>query len=174
MNANEFSRLIHDHEQFPGAIRILFEGVSSELSRERPATGKWSPLEILVHLRDEEIEDFRARATIASGGGHIELGIDPQGWVTSRDYNAEDPAAILESFIDERIRSIEWLRSLDIASLDRLATPEKLGPMRCGDFIAAWRMHDLLHLRQLATTLAKLEAKRLDSWKCGYAGPIPD
>ena len=45
--------------------------------------------------------------------------------------------------------------------------------MRCGDFVSAWRMHDLLHLRQLATTLAQLEGERLTGWKFEYAGPIP-
>ena len=34
-------------------------------------------------------------------------------------------------------------------SLDRLALHSAVGTMRTADFIAAWRMHDLLHLRKV-------------------------
>ena len=90
MNREDLSRLIRDHRRFPETIRTLLEGVDAELLRERPAAGKWSSLEILVHLRDEEIEDFRSRAQVAAESGHIEKGIDPEGWVGSRNYNAAD------------------------------------------------------------------------------------
>jgi hypothetical protein len=45
--------------------------------------------------------------------------------------------------------------------------------MRCGDLVAAWRVHDLLHLRQFARAIAVLTVRRMDGWGTGYAGRIP-
>jgi hypothetical protein len=45
--------------------------------------------------------------------------------------------------------------------------------MRAGDFVAAWRLHDLLHLRQFATALSVLTARRYAPWRVDYAGTIP-
>jgi hypothetical protein len=145
-----------------------------EQLRSRESGGRWSPLEILAHLRDEEIEDFRSRAQAVADGRPIENRIDPQGWVTERGYNSLDPEQVLRSFAEERAHSCAWLRSLSPEVLRRSIDHPVLGEMRCGDFIAAWRVHDLLHLRQLATALAILGARRLDGWRVDYAGRVPD
>ena len=39
----------------------LTRGVSEEQSRWKPATDQWSILEVVNHLADEEVEDFRHR-----------------------------------------------------------------------------------------------------------------
>ena len=39
----------------------LTRGVSDEQSRWKRATGQWSILEMVNHLADEEVEDFRHR-----------------------------------------------------------------------------------------------------------------
>jgi hypothetical protein len=141
--------------------------------RERESPGRWSPLEILVHLRDEEREDFRDRAQAAAAGRPITTRIDPAGWVTQRDYNAQDPTTILADFTLERQASCAWLQSLELGALQGFLEHPQLGRMRAGDFIAAWRMHDLLHLRQLSTALTLLTARRLEGWRIDYAGAIP-
>ena len=46
------------------------------------------------------------------------------------------------------------------------------GTMRAGDFIAAWRLHDMLHLRQFVHAMAVNTARRLSNWKTRYAGEL--
>ena len=41
------------------------------------------------------------------------------------------------------------------------------------DLLAAWVTHDLLHLAQLAATLARTGADRWAPLRTEYAGPIP-
>lgn len=173
MLRNEFAALVARHAAFPRALEALSKGVDPTFLRQREGPGRWSPLEILVHLRDEEREDFRLRAQAAATGQPITTPIDPVGWVTQRSYNAQDPGAILADFEAERRASCTWLQSLQPSALQRSLDHPQLGTMRCGDFIAAWRMHDLLHLRQLATALAVLSARDLDGWRIDYAGRIP-
>ena len=57
MNEAEFRNLVEDHARFPGALLAVFQGADLEMMRGREADGKWSPLEILAHLRDEEVSD---------------------------------------------------------------------------------------------------------------------
>jgi len=173
MDREGLDRLIVQHASFPEALAGFVDGVSDRVLRARETDARWSPLEILAHLLDEEREDFRPRAQAAAAGGRIEKPIDPVRWVVERAYNAKDPAAVLRDLTAERARSCEWLRSLDITTLERSLEHAQLGTMRCGDFVAAWRMHDLLHMRQLSTALAVLGARELAGWRIDYAGQIP-
>lgn len=173
MDRASLDRLILQHASFPRAVAQLVEGFELRTLRARENDKRWSPLEILAHLADEEIEDFRPRAQAAAAGGRITTSIDPAAWVVERAYNDKDPARVLAGLESERRQSCEWLRSLEVARLDNALEHPRLGRMRCGDFIAAWRMHDLLHLRQLTTALAILNARELEDWRVEYAGQVP-
>jgi len=130
-------------------IRQLVSGTTAEEARARPAPESWSILEVVCHLYDEEIEDFRQ---------HLDLilhhpedpwpGIDPAGWVTARRYNQRDLDEMLENFLVERKQSLEWLRSLAAPDWD-VEYSSTLGAMKAGDMLSSWVAHDNLHVRQL-------------------------
>lgn len=173
MTPAELEELVEQHAAFPGVLEALAHGKNAEFLRVRESEERWSPLEILAHIADEEIEDFRPRAQAAAAGEPVPWAIDPPRWVVERKYNEQDPAAVLQRFTTERQVSCAWLRALSPQQLEASLEHERLGRMRCGDFVAAWRMHDLLHLRQLATALAVLESRALGAWRTEYAGAIP-
>jgi hypothetical protein len=173
MDETTFRHLIEDHARFPTALLAAFQGAPIEVLRERENDARWSPLEILAHLRDEETEDFGARARAAVAGGPLPPPIDPAGWVTQRRYNEMDPGAVFLDFAEKRADSCRWLESLSLDDLQRTLDFPKLGTFRAGDFVAAWRVHDLLHLRQFGQALAVITARRLHGWKVQYAGTIP-
>jgi len=174
MEGETFQRLIFDHARFPAVLLHLIQGAPEDLLRARETEGRWSPLEILAHLRDEEMLDFRARAMAAVLGRPIEGTVDPERWVAERRYNEMDPGAVYLDFATERADSCRWLESLGSEDLRRTVTHPALGVMRAGDFIAAWRVHDLLHLKQLAQAMSVITARRLSEWRVGYAGAIPE
>jgi hypothetical protein len=117
----------------------------------RPAAAKWSRLEIVCHLLDEEREDFRARVQHALMTPQAPLApIDPEGWVTARRYAAQDYDAVLAAFLREREASVAWLRTQAAAPWHRGYEHPRLGPVTAGMFLANWLAHDLLHMRQLA------------------------
>src|SRR5690242_8470621 len=89
------------------SIRALVEGVSDEQARWRPAPDKWSILEVINHLHDEERLDFRARLNhIVSGAAPPWPALDPQGLVVEGGYNERDPAESLGNFLRERGESL--------------------------------------------------------------------
>lgn len=173
MNDETLRLLVEDHARFPSVVLNMIQGADAALLRARESPKRWSPLEILAHLRDEEIEDFRPRAQAAFDERPIEKGIAPEAWVLERRYNEMDPGAVFLDFARERADSCRWLSTLAPADLENATEHAKLGRMRAGDFIAAWRTHDLLHARQLATALAILTARRFEGWRVEYAGEIP-
>ncbi len=174
MKRIELLDLVATHAAFPSLLQSLVTGTETWLLRARETDARWSPLEILVHIADEEIEDFRPRAQAAALEKPLPWAIDPPAWVVERKYNEQEPGAVLERFAQERADSCAWLRTLSAAQLDRALEHPTFGRMRCGDFIASWRMHDLLHLRQLTTALAVLNARALEGWRTEYAGRIPE
>lgn len=152
------------------AICALICGLSTEAARWRPAPECWSVLEVLNHLADEEIEDFRAHlGHILHTPGQPWPEIDPMGWVTERHYNEKDLGKTLARFIAERGQSLIWLAELP--QLDwNAAVSHAWGTLSVGDMLASWLAHDLLHLRQLVELRYQLTANASQPYQVEYAG----
>ena len=165
--------LIEDHARFPMALYSIFQGSDLEKLRHRETAERWSPLEILAHLRDEEREDFRPRVRAAVEGRELTFGLEPERWAKERRYNEMDPGAVYLDWSKERAESCRWLATLTRADLERTVEHPDLGTFRAGDFLTAWRIHDLLHLKQFARALAASWGAELADWRLEYAGKVP-
>ncbi len=67
-----------------GVIEKLTEGVTLEQSRWKPDPDRWSILEVINHLYDEEREDFRLHLDIMLNSPDQPWpSIDPMNWVTT-------------------------------------------------------------------------------------------
>src|SRR5262245_4429831 len=131
-------------------FRHLLIGKSGDVQRWRPAPNKWCLLDIVCHLYDEERDDFRTRVRHAlETPDRPPPEIDPEGWVTARDYASQDYETKLAAFLAERESAVTWLRGLESPRWDRAWTHPRLGPMSANLFLASWLAHDHLHLRQI-------------------------
>lgn len=75
--------LFTELERNAEVIRTLLSGVSEKEYLWRPASDKWNLLDVICHLYDEEIEDFRARAaSILSDPSKELVKIEPYNWPT--------------------------------------------------------------------------------------------
>lgn len=161
-----FQELVHSTEM----IRALLAGLSQEEAQVKPGPDSWSMLEVVCHLYDEEREDFREHLDFILHRQDEEWHrIDPLGWVTERKYNEQDFQEMLEKFLVERARSLEWLRGLSNADWETTYTSQ-FGSMKAGDMFACWVAHDNLHIRQLI----ELRRMRIESmcrpYDIEYAG----
>lgn len=131
-------------------FKSLFEHIPSTQIKWKAEPGKWSLLEILCHLIDEEKEDFRARTSHVLTSPHRPMSpIDPQGWVTSRDYLGQDYDQKLQEFFQEREASIQWLENLENPQWSNSYTHRTLGELSASLFLANWLAHDYLHIQQI-------------------------
>ena len=168
----DLKAIIEGFERNGALIEASYEGVSPEAARWKPNEKKWSLLEILCHLADEEKRDFRTRVELTlDGKGEKWPPIDPEGWVAEFRYNEQDPGAVMTRFREERAKSLAWLRSLDSPDWGARYEHPQLGSMRAGDLLASWAAHDLLHLKQIARTKAMRVAHESKPYSVSYADP---
>ena len=73
----------------------LFDHLPAELQRWKPSPERWSLLEIVNHLADEEALDFRTRIErTLRDPSEAWPSISPQDWVAEKKYNERDPIAL--------------------------------------------------------------------------------
>jgi hypothetical protein len=151
-------------------IRGLAQGLTAEQAHWKPNVGSWSVVEVINHLVDEEVEDFRAHlAGLHSRPIQPWTAIDPQGWVTARRYQDRQLEQSLEAFLQARSESLAWLESL--AAPDWTLVYDMVwGKLSAGDLLASWAAHDLLHIRQLTELNYTLLAMASLPERVAYAG----
>jgi hypothetical protein len=150
----------------------LFEDVDEAEIRWKPTPERWSMLEVLVHLWEEEPEDFRRRVALTlEDPAQAWPTIDPEGWVAGRRYNQRDPAEALAGFARERASSLTWLRGLEEPDWEGKHHHSELGDLRAGDLFAAWVAHDFLHIRQISTLRVEYLARSMAPYSIRYAAP---
>lgn len=153
------------------AIRSLVSGLETAEAVWKPWPEKWSILEVVNHLADEEVEDFRARLDLLIHRPAEEFApIDPQGWVTSRRYVERDLEDSLARYLKEREHSIQWLTNLVAPDLERGREHPVAGFLTGRQMLASWVAHDLLHVRQITRLRYQYLEQRVEPLSIEYAG----
>jgi len=168
--------LLRRLEHFPRGLVALVEPLTVEEVRWKPESGNFSILEVLCHLGDEEVEDFRARVvSTLTDPAATWPPIDPTQWPAERHYQQQSAHTALHRFGAARTESLRILRSLtptgDASLLDwtRSHHHPKVGPVPAGELLTAWAAHDALHLRQIAKRMFELCAHE-GGHRTTYAG----
>ncbi|MBG0784585.1 MAG: DinB family protein [Anaerolineaceae bacterium] len=152
------------------AILTLGAGFSLAEARWKPDPESWSVLEVLNHLVDEEVLDFRRHLDhILHTPEASWPSIDPQGWVAEKGYNQRNLEETLAQFKTERQKSLAWLGELQTPDWNSAVTMP-WGSLTAGDMLASWLAHDLLHLRQLIELRYQITISRCDPYRVLYAG----
>jgi hypothetical protein len=152
-------------------IEALSSQVGEQQARWKPDAETWSLLEVVNHLYDEEMLDFRTRLEILlSGSGAEWPPINPPAWVVERGYNTRELPESLQNFLAEREKSIHWLSSLENPNWQASATAPWSREMQAGEMFASWVAHDLLHIRQLTELHWAWLNRQAGDYPVGYAG----
>jgi hypothetical protein len=163
--------MIDRMERFPATLAPLLTDIDPADARFKPPSGAWSILEIVRHLGDEEVDDFRARVrSTLDDPTRPWSPIDPEGWARDRRYNDDDLVEALRRLGAERAASVAWLRSLDDVDWSLAYTHPKAGPIAAGDVMLSWAAHDSLHLRQISKRLYELTLRDAPDFSADYAG----
>ena len=168
----DYKYFISSLENSAEKIRILLEGISKEQSKWKPNPEKWSILEVVNHLYDEEKDDFRKRLDLTLHKPEEEWPrIDPQGWVIAHEYSTKDFHQSVKNFFDERAKSIQWLINLSVPEWDTIHQHQIIGPLSAADLLAAWAAHDYLHLKQISELQAGYLNILARPYSTKYASP---
>lgn len=155
-----------------GVFRHLLAGVAPAQARWKPAPEKWSLLEVVNHLADEEREDFRRRLDLTlHHPGEAWPPIDPPRWAVEREYNSRELAPSLDDFLRERRASVEWLRGMERLDGEAAYRHPVFGPITAQTLAASWLAHDLIHVRQVTRLHYEYLRESLGAEALDYAGP---
>jgi hypothetical protein len=151
------------------------DAVAPEQARWKPAPEQWSILEVVNHLGDEEAEDFRRRLDLTlHHPGDAWPAIDPEGWPRARGYLDRELVPSLDRFLEERKRSVAWLRGLEqeleLPDWERSYEHPRAGKIRAGDLLASCFDHDLIHIRQITRLHHQWLVERVRPYGTEYAG----
>jgi hypothetical protein len=168
LDARAAASRLEANAQVFGALVV---GVSPEQARWKPAPEQWSILEVVNHLADEEVDDFRRRIVLTLRDPEAPWPpIDPPRWAIERAYNQRVLAESVERFLTERNRSLTWLRELASPDWQRAHQHPRAGTLRAGDLLASWLDHDLIHIRQVTRLHHQWLVQQAEPYRTEYAG----
>lgn len=166
----QFKTLYQELIQSTEMIQALLAGISQEEAQVKPSPGKWSILEVVCHLYDEEREDFREHLDFILHRQDEEWhSISPFAWVKLRKYNQQNFTKMKNKFFSEREKSLHWLKGLRKVDWET-EYRNKSRRMTAGDMFSSWVAHDNLHVRQLVELRRQYVERITKPYKIGYAG----
>lgn len=150
----------------PGTLRALLGDIAEPWARGNEGPETFSPFDNLGHLIDGEETDWipRARLILARGPS---VRFEPYDRFRHR---ARNDGRTLESLLTEfqrlRAANLDLLASwhLDTAQLDLPGEHPSLGPVTLRQLLAAWVVHDLGHVAQIARVMAKQYTDEVGPW----------
>jgi hypothetical protein len=142
-------------------LERLIKGAPAAKLRKRPATDKWSVVEILAHLADAEIViGWRLRSILGAPGTPIQA-FDQDAWVAAGHYAKRDPHKCLEQLRVLRETNLELLKSLSPEQWKHHGMHSERGQEPIEHIVRLMAGHDLNHLQQIERILApKLAPKK--------------
>jgi hypothetical protein len=150
----------------PATLRALLGGLAAPWVRGTEGPDTFSPFDVVGHLIDGEETDWipRARIILAQGPN---LRFEPYDRFRHRARNA---GASLESLLAEfaalRAANLDLLRSWNLTP-QQLHLPGEhpsLGRVTLRQLLAAWVVHDLGHVAQVARVMAKQYRGEVGPW----------
>jgi DinB family protein len=153
-------------QRSPATLRALLQDVGTPWARGTEGPDTFSPFDVVGHLIDGEETDWipRARVILAKGSS---LRFEPYDRFRHRARNSSRTLeSLLAEFAELRARNLALLRSwhLTDADLDLPGEHPSLGPVTLRQLLAAWVVHDLEHLAQVARVMAKQYRQEVGPW----------
>ena len=162
--------IIHQLHHNGTLFKAMLSGLENDIITWRPNPEHWCILEIICHLRDEEVEDFRTRVKSVLTDPSVPLPkITPTKWVIERKYIEQNYNDVLNAFLRERSASVAWLKSLPAPKWENAYNHPKFGPLSAELFLNNWLAHDYLHIRQITRVKYQYLA-RFGNTPLQYAG----
>lgn len=150
----------------PATLRALLDGLREPWTRGTEGPDTFSPFDVIGHLIDGEETDWIPRARIMLAKGP-DLRFAPYDRFRHRARNAgRSLKSLLAEFTRLRSENLDLLRSwkLTAQELDLPGEHPSLGRVTLRQLLAAWVVHDLGHLAQVARVMAKQYRDEVGPW----------
>ena len=162
----EVAQAVSVLERTPAALAALLGGLPEAWVNHNEGADSFSPRDVLGHLIHGEETDWIPRAEIILSEGE-DRPFTPFDRFGFRGWLERTPTAeLLDRFARRRRESLARLAGFGLknADLQRRGMHPGLGPVTLGQLLAAWVVHDLGHLTQVARVMAKQYRDEVGPW----------
>ncbi len=153
-------------ERTPGVLRTMLGGLPEAWIDATEGPDTWSPYVIIGHLVHGERTDWIPRARIILAQGPERRFTPYDRFAQFRDSPGKTFATLLGEF--ERLRADNMATltgwQLTDAQLALEGEHPELGPVTLRQLLAAWVVHDLGHIAQVARIMAKQYRDAIGPW----------
>lgn len=163
----ELSRSIEVLERTPAALRALLGGVSDFWATSNYGPNTFSPFDVVGHLIHADRTNWVTRLRTALDHGSSVPFPAFDRYAMYEASRGRSMTELLDAFAAIRAESLGALRALvptpDV--LDLPGTHPDFGPVTVRQLIAAWTVHDLNHLHQVAKSMAYQYRDDVGPWR---------
>lgn len=154
LTAEEREDLIRRYAAGPTRLRTALGKIPAKALQWRPAAGKWSAHEVVVHCADSETNaHMRIRYLVGENQPTI-FGYDQDRWAKVFDYHAHPLDAALATIDAVRANTVPMVRRLPESAWDKGGTHSEMGPYTAGDWLRVYADHLETHARQIERNMA--------------------
>lgn len=153
-------------ERTPRVLRDTLGGLDSEWTDATEGPETWSPYDIVGHLIHGERTDWIPRARIILEQGANRRFTPYDRFAQFRESQGKTLIDLLDEFARLRAENIVTLSGWQLTDA-QLALPgehPELGAVDLRQLLAAWVVHDLGHIAQIARVMAKQYKKAIGPW----------
>ena len=134
-------------------VALLLEGVPDERLKGRPEPQKWSVVEIIAHLAEDElVTSWRYRQMLEAPGCAL-AGFDQNLWEQLGNYGTWSVNEALEMFRLLRQANLRMLGNLSAEQWQAFGVHAERGRITVQDLAAHMAGHDLNHVEQIRRIL---------------------
>ena len=157
MSRDERKTLVEQYARGPQRVREALARVPQEALQWRPAPGKWSVHEVVVHCADSETNAaLRIRYLLAEAEPLV-VGYDQDAWARRFDYHAQPLEESLAVAAAARGRTVPLLRAMTDADWARQGRHTESGPYSAEDWLRVYAAHLEGHAAQIE--------RNVETWK---------
>lgn len=150
----------------PATLDVWLRGLPDAWTGANEGPDTWSAFDVVGHLIHGERTDWLPRTLLLLEHGEDRPFEPYDRFAQERDSEGKTLADLLDTFAALRVANLEALHALALtdADLDRRGTHPELGTVTLGQLLAAWVVHDLGHLAQIARAMAKQYRDEIGPW----------
>jgi hypothetical protein len=151
----------------PLVLKSLLGDLSNEWIENSANSEDWTPFDIVGHYIHGEETDWIPRAEIILKQGE-DITFEPfDRFAQFEKSGGKTLGELLDDFAALREKSLKILESwnLNDEQLQLKGIHPELGEVNLEKLLSTWVVHDLTHIRQIVTVLAKKYGENVGVWK---------
>src|SRR5689334_2240436 len=150
----------------PSVLRSWLADLPDAWTSRNEGPDSWSPYDVVGHLIHGERTDWIPRLQLLLSYGESRPFTPFDRYAQFRESQGKSLHQLLDTFSELRSSNLSRLASLELTPehLQRRGRHPELGPVTAEQLFAAWVVHDLNHIGQIARVMSRQYSGAVGPW----------